>query len=153
MTTVFRSIAAFLGQGAAAVTLAAAVSACAPSGVGDPCTPENIPSDGFDRREAYVETGSVQCRTRVCLVYQYDGDPTRCEREDCTQDEVQEIEDGVFCSCRCKAPAGQPTCECPEGFICTEDYIVNSSSVPGTQGSYCVRKKPYCADNPDAPGC
>ncbi len=144
----FRSIAAFLGQGAAVVTLAAAVSACAPSGVGDPCTPENIPSDGFDRREAYVETGSVQCRTRVCLVYQYDGDPTRCDREECTPDEIQEIENSVFCSSKCKEPT-----DCPEGFICTEEPIVDSNIVPGTRGFYCVRKRPYCADNPDAPGC
>ncbi len=52
----------------------AAVGCNAP-GVGDPCTPENIPSDGFNGSEAYLETSSVQCRTRVCMVYQLQGDP------------------------------------------------------------------------------
>ncbi len=157
MTAVFRSIVAFLGRRAveAAWVLAFATGAvaCAPSGVGDPCTPENIPPGGFDEREAYVETGSVQCRTRVCLVYRYQGDPTRCEREECDQLDQQQVADRVFCSCRCRAPEGQPTCECAEGFVCTEDYIISSERVPGTQGAYCVKRDLYCEDNPDATVC
>ncbi len=157
MTAVFRSTVAFLGRSIAwavwALGLSAGVAACAPSGVGDPCTPENIPPGGFDEREAYVETGSVQCRTRVCLVYRYQGDPTRCEQEECADIELQDIADRVFCSCRCRAPEGQPTCACPEGFVCTEDYIINNAMVPGTQGAYCVKKSLYCNDNPDATPC
>ncbi len=47
-----------------------------PAGVGDPCVPEEEHQPtfgGFDYMEVSVETGSVQCRTRVCLVNQFQG--------------------------------------------------------------------------------
>lgn len=49
--------------------------ACAPQGQGDPCTPEAVPGNGFVAEEVYVETSSVQCRTRVCMVYHLQGNP------------------------------------------------------------------------------
>jgi hypothetical protein len=55
--------------------MAAAATGCAPVGQGDPCTPEAIPGNGFVANEVYVETSSVQCRTRVCMVYHLQGNP------------------------------------------------------------------------------
>ena len=43
--------------------------------VGAPCLPEQVPETGFDDREAYIESSSVQCETRVCIVYHLKGDP------------------------------------------------------------------------------
>lgn len=50
---------------------------CQTSGVGDPCIPQAIPAGGFRNGDTVIETTSVMCRTRVCLVYQFTGDPTR----------------------------------------------------------------------------
>ena len=55
--------------------LALALTACTGSPVGDPCIPESIPAGGFDAQEVYLETSSVQCRTRVCMVYRLQGNP------------------------------------------------------------------------------
>jgi hypothetical protein len=124
--------------------------ACQSSGVGDPCTPEQIPEGGFRPGESYLETSSVQCRTRVCMVQDFEGDPSKVfygpgdSRNTCEVDEegcnyAAEVEDSVFCTCRCGAPAGSntPTCECPSGFECAE--ILQGGGI-GIQGSYCVRK-------------
>lgn len=45
------------------------VSGCEPTGVGDPCTPETVPDQGFLYNDVYVETSSLQCRTRVCMAF------------------------------------------------------------------------------------
>ena len=97
------------------------------SGVGDPCDPESVPGGGFDPNEVYLETSSVQCRTRVCMVYKIDGLPS----------DSQANEDRVYCSCRCDAPADSntPTCNCPNGFVC--ETILNQGG-SGIQGGYCV---------------
>jgi hypothetical protein len=53
-----------------------ACASCKPGGVGDPCIPEDEYSPtfaGFDEREVNVESGSVQCETRVCLVNHFRG--------------------------------------------------------------------------------
>lgn len=99
----------------------------ATSGVGDPCDPESVPGGGFDPNEVYLETSSVQCRTRVCMVYKIDGLPS----------DSQANEDRVYCSCRCDAPADSntPTCNCPNGFVC--ETILNQGG-SGIQGGYCV---------------
>ncbi|MBC7171988.1 MAG: hypothetical protein H5U40_06170 [Polyangiaceae bacterium] len=50
------------------------------------------------------------------------------------------VEDSVYCSCRCRAPAGSdtPTCDCPSGFVC-EDILENGGI--GFQGGYCVKSE------------
>ena len=57
------------------VALALFAGACADTGVGDACVPEQVPAGGFLASETYLETSSVQCATRVCLVRELDGDP------------------------------------------------------------------------------
>ncbi len=123
-----------------AVALAAlTATACQVEAVGDPCVPENVPAGGFLSGEAYLETSSVQCRTRVCIVNDLQGDPTRigCAEEGCVSQ--QEVDDSVYCTCRCDGPAGAADfCECPEGFECKQ---VLSSGGVGIVGSYCVKPK------------
>ncbi len=121
------------------------MAGCPSTGVGDPCVPEQIPSDGFDPQESYIEASSVQCRTRVCMVYRLDGDPSQSFEEciaaggspqACTIHPTDEdINARVFCSCRCDGAGGAPTCECGDGFTCTE--ILNQGGA-GLRGSYCV---------------
>ena len=91
-----------------AVALGAVMLGCPSTpGVGDPCDPEQVPeAPGFDPSETYLETNSVQCRTRVCMVRNFDGIP-------------QGDEDEIYCTCRCFAEdANTPTCGCPNGFTC-----------------------------------
>lgn len=120
---------------------------CQTSGVGDPCDPENIPEGGFNGAEAYLETSSVQCRTRVCMVYQLAGDPRNTPEQTgcnpaadptCIPDSA--IEERVYCTCRCRAPEGvnSPTCGCPGGFECVEVLELGGD---GIRGSYCVNKE------------
>jgi hypothetical protein len=122
-------------------------SGCSSSGVGDPCVPEAVPEGGFRPDETYLETSSVQCATRICLVRGLDGDPNKVfgETAVCDQEEpdpscvtAAEVERDVYCSCRCAAPAGSgvPTCGCPSGFLCEE---VLETGGDGLRGSYCVR--------------
>jgi hypothetical protein len=132
-------------------TLAVA-QGCSSPAVGDPCLPEQVPTDGFAHNEAYVESGSVQCETRVCLVYQLGGDPREgCVprgNPDCAPGQPceplvrcptqEEISDHVYCTCRCDAgETGLDTCECPVGYKCTE---VLEQGDRGVRGSYCVLK-------------
>ncbi|MEM9865672.1 MAG: hypothetical protein AAF938_28955, partial [Myxococcota bacterium] len=150
-----------LAQSALLIASIAGLSACASSGVGDPCIPENVPLNndtgerGFVPDEVYIETGSVQCRTRVCLTFQLDGDPTSTRDEciaagnppDVCADRHPIIEDirgetsRVFCSCRCDRPTpdGAPPCECPGGFVCSEESNLEQGG-PGIRGSYCIRE-------------
>ena len=49
---------------------------CTPGGVGDPCVPEDEYSatfSGFGEAEANVESQSLQCETRVCIVNHFRG--------------------------------------------------------------------------------
>jgi hypothetical protein len=126
-----------------------ALVGCEAPGVGDPCVPEAIPPDpGFSPLEIYLETSSVQCRTRVCMVYQFEGNPSEslqeCEApggsgENCGAKPPQElIDEAVFCTCRCDTTTeGASTCECPDGFSCAP--ILDEEAGPGIAGSYCVR--------------
>jgi hypothetical protein len=123
---------------------------CRGSSVGDPCTPEQIPPGGFNLEESYLETSSVQCRTRVCMVRGLQGDPTNVFYEagdsrntcmlgvDADCHSAEEIEDTVYCTCRCRAPEGSntPTCNCPGGFECVD--VLESGGI-GIQGGYCVK--------------
>ena len=141
----------------AVALLSLAAVGCAPVGLGDPCTPEAIPSGGFSPREVYVESGSVQCRTRTCMVFHLNGNPEctpdcaqcaqggsaacpRCTPNEsgtylCVQEGAPEAENSderVFCSCRCSAGGNPslPLCQCITGFRCVPD------GDPG--GGYCV---------------
>jgi len=64
----------------AGIALLGMTASCEPPGVGDPCTPEvrpppNPDSPGMNQPWAYgevsVETRSLQCRTRTCMVYHF----------------------------------------------------------------------------------
>lgn len=128
-----------------AISLLGLLTGCPAPAVGDPCQPESVPCDtssgqcGFNSAEAYIEAGSVQCRTRVCMVYHLDGDPREgCEPADCASQD--DVEKSVYCTCRCDAPdSDASTCECPDGFECTEILGLGGT---GIQGSYCVKPKP-----------
>jgi hypothetical protein len=118
---------------------------CQAKGIGDPCVPEAIPANGFDVREIYVETSSVQCRTRTCIVFKLDGNPADdCDpnTENCAnpQEPVTSTTSAerVFCSCRCSAAGGDvntPLCECGDGFHCVD---VLTAGGEGIRGGYCV---------------
>ena len=133
--------------------LALALTACTGSPVGDPCVPESIPQGGFDSQEVYLETSSVQCRTRVCMVYRLEGNPELvCEDCDgcpgCLPRATVNAQ--VLCTCRCDANGDPsiPLCDCGDGFRCLgedERGFVNSGG-DGVQGGYCV---PCIAQNDD----
>jgi hypothetical protein len=145
---------------AVAITLVALLatafsSACTTPAVGAPCLPEQVPSGGFDESEAYIESSSVQCETRVCMVYHLSGAPsettkcvpkaqiTACPVNDkncipaiqCA--DPDDIVRRVYCTCRCES--GDPkfaSCSCPSGYSCRS--VLEQGSV-GVKGSYCVR--------------
>ena len=131
--------------------LMSVASGCSTPAVGAPCLPEQVPTTGFNDLEAYVESSSVQCQTRVCLVYKLKGDPRpNCVMvaptvdskgnpvggHDCAS--AAELQKRVYCTCRCKAPSNTEfaNCECPDGFSCTN---VLDQGDPGVRGSYCVK--------------
>lgn len=123
---------------------AAAMFGCAPSSIGDPCVPESIPEGGYAASEIYIETGSVQCRTRTCMVYEMEGNPeTPCRGDDSDPEDCvspQAIEQQIFCSCRCSAAEGAatntPLCGCGEGYTCVDDLVTEGGD--GVIGGYCV---------------
>jgi hypothetical protein len=126
---------------------------CEAPGVGDPCEPETIPENGFQESEVYLETRSLQCRTRVCLVNHLQGDPSvsaSCGSPDADPARCAlyvspaEVEDRVYCTCKCDGQDKDTIrCEeCPEGFQCCPAFTIGP---PGLRGSYCVRKG-TCSD-------
>jgi hypothetical protein len=130
--------------------LALAAGGCSTPAVGAPCLPEQVPATGFDKREAYIETSSVQCETRVCMVYKLDGDPSKdCQPVACPVDEPgcttekkcaspTDADKSIYCTCRCDSGNSDfAECECPDNFACVP---VLEQGGPGVQGSYCVRK-------------
>lgn len=134
-----------LGVATLTIGLGLLAAGCNGSPIGDPCIPESIPAGGFDDREIYLETGSVQCRTRTCMVYELDGDPRQVQGSDTCVDpdlcvSAQELDQQVFCSCRCSAPQGSevntPLCDCGDGYTCVDDVVTTGG--PGVRGGYCV---------------
>jgi hypothetical protein len=147
------------------------VGACANEGVGDPCIPETIPCStttndagvvtgkkcGFNVSESYIESSSVQCRSRLCIVHNLDNksggqvpaDPTKVCGESPGQGQPawtradgcvteDELSASIFCTCRCDGPSTSVEfCSCPSGFSCQE---ILSLGGDGIRGSYCVRK-------------
>lgn len=142
--------------GVAIALLGLGLGACADEGVGDPCIPEKIPCNssgkncGFEASESYIESSSVQCRSRFCIVHKLDNgtngrvraDPTNvCGKDDapgtngCTPQAA--IDESVYCTCRCDGPkTSVEFCECPGGFKC--EQVLNLGG-DGIKGSYCVR--------------
>ena len=132
--------------------LVALLSGCSTPAVGAPCLPEQVPDTGFSELEAYVESSSVQCETRVCIVYKLDGDPregcvpapaTDCDAKDPTCKPLKrcadpsEVGKRVYCTCRCDAKGtGFAECACPDGFTCVD---VLEQGGPGVRGGYCVK--------------
>lgn len=130
-------------------------AACAEEGVGDPCTPEAIPikggNYGFEASESYIEASSVQCRSRLCIVRNLDNgtggmipaDPrpqgvceTNGSRPGCVPQ--GEVNNSVYCTCKCGGPKTSEQCDCPEPFQCREILTLGGD---GIRGSYCVRPK------------
>ena len=115
----------------AAVLVIWVVAGCTPEGVGDPCEPESCPTKiddpttpyneasecDWQYEEIYLEHFSLQCRTRVCMVFRYEEDLWE-----------------PYCSRRCGPGAAYP--KCPGGYACAE---VSTSATPGA-GCYCVAK-------------
>ncbi|HJL15638.1 MAG TPA: hypothetical protein RMH99_08285 [Sandaracinaceae bacterium LLY-WYZ-13_1] len=103
------------------------VLACVGDPVGDPCLPEQVPEDARSG-ETFVEDGSPQCATRVCIARGLMGDPTPGCTEGCASD--ADVRDHVYCTCRCDGP---DACACPDGFVCEDT---------GALGHFCVRELP-----------
>lgn len=127
-----------------AAIVATIAAGCAESGVGDPCVPVHPPYTGganehpcpaggpdagcFVGGEVYIETRSLQCRTRVCMVYHWDEFAAPEERNQ-----------RVYCTCRCggtDVADRSQFCTCPSGFVCATAFVAGE---PGIRGSYCVR--------------
>ena len=145
----FRHLVAVIILGSAALC----AIGCSDEGVGDPCIPEAIPCDssgkncGYKASEAYLEASSVQCRSRLCLVYKLDNesnnlipsDPRElCSRNDnapgcLTEDQLNR---SIYCTCRCGGGNGTANCKCPSGFSCE---TILTQGGPGIVGDYCVR--------------
>jgi hypothetical protein len=127
------------------------VAACEPAGVGDPCTPEVQPPEGqtWAYGEVSVETRSLQCRTRTCMVYHFfpagrePGEPDWRVRdqwplEDTPQEPCRNIETQEFITHFCKMRRTEegylvrdmdPPLEHPEWF-CNFDMALLNSSQP-----------------------
>jgi hypothetical protein len=100
--------------------------ACADTGIGDPCSPARpAPVGGATRgyfvsQEIYLETRSLQCRTRVCMVWKWD-----------EQARPEEESKRSFCTVKCEQDS-----ECPTDFRCVTAFVAGD---PGIRGKYCVR--------------
>jgi hypothetical protein len=135
------------GLAAAIVVALLGMVGCGAPGVGDPCIPEQVPDNGFDDSEAYIESSSVQCETRVCMVWHLKGAPPEtqiCMRKSdmCAQQAV--VTDRVYCTCRCDSGNARfASCTCPSGYTCTP---VLEQGSEGVRGSYCVLSKTVSAE-------
>jgi hypothetical protein len=137
---------------------------CAEEGVGDPCIPEAIPYDktkagtasggyGFAASETYLETSSVQCRTRICIVRKLDNGTSNAVPADprghtcskprnagnttgCVTNEA--LNKSIYCTCKCAGPETSELCQCPDGFSCKNVEGLDRGGA-GIQGSYCLR--------------
>jgi hypothetical protein len=131
------SFALACGGSSNGVDVDASDSPTATSHAGEACLPENVPPGGFSATEVYLETSFPLCTTRVCMVYQLEGDPRTvgCDAGTCVTE--QELHDHVYCTCRCSAPSPAELCTCPSGFVCVDDLVTIGGT--GVLGGYCVR--------------
>ncbi len=120
--------------------------------LGRSCTLESVPAGGLDDRNVHLELGHPGCGTGVCMAFRLRGDPNpACEPTaslscdpaldpGCVPFAVcadpEEVPDRVYCSCRCRAPEGEPTCPCLDGFTCVEAVPHGPDTF---RGGYCVR--------------
>lgn len=136
---------------------------CTDEGIGDPCVPEDEyrpEFSGYSPQEVNVESRSLQCRSRVCLVNQFQGRSSciygqasgsgGCKTPDGMLDvsvpvepqlEARPVDDAVYCSCRCDGEdPDAPYCDCPDGYSCAD--LVPYIPIADAQlaGSYCVRE-------------
>jgi hypothetical protein len=105
------------------------------------CNPEQVGTDRaacFYSAETYVETGSPDCASGVCLVHRF-GEATLLP----AQREVERRR-RVTCSCRCAVPPSlaasvdpSTLCACPTGFVCREG-VIGAAFPDALRGSYCV---------------
>lgn len=124
------------------------LAACGAPAVGDPCLPEQVPDDGFEISEAYIESSSVQCQTRVCMVWKLQGAPqgsTPCLNNPAKCATEAEVSKKVYCTCRCDAGNSRfAECTCPSGYTCTP---VLEQGSEGVRGSYCVLSETVTSEN------
>lgn len=136
----------FVAVGVAAA--GAGAPACHDQGLGDPCVPDQetrADFAGFSEDEVNVETRSMECVSRLCLVNHYRGrvtpggpptTPAPCSH--------RPARDAVYCSCRCanvdgRTDDGFPYCACPDGFTCTQLVSSIGQDVErGLTGAYCI---------------
>jgi hypothetical protein len=120
--------------------------ACGAPAVGDPCLPEQVPDDGFEISEAYIESSSVQCQTRVCMVWKLQGAPpgsAPCVKDNKCATQA-DVDKKVYCTCRCDAGNSRfAECTCPSGYTCTP---VLEQGSEGVRGSYCVLSETVTSD-------
>ena len=115
----------------AAIAILAVATGCTPEGVGDPCEPEACPAVytdtdppvliegecGWHSGEVYLESFSLQCRSRVCMVFR-----------------AEEGLWGPYCTRRCGP--GAAIRDCGANYKCAE--VVDEESVGA--GCYCVHE-------------
>ena len=144
---VFRTQAVMLHVTAATFAALLGFGACGAPAVGDPCLPEQVPDDGFEISEAYIESSSVQCQTRVCMVWKLQGAPlgsAPCVSGRATCAEQADVDKKVYCTCRCDAGNSRfAECTCPSGYTCTP---VLEQGSEGVRGSYCVLSETVTSD-------
>lgn len=129
-------------RGTAACGVGGVGASCAPLRPAEGgCNPEQAGADRaacFHAAETYVETGSPDCRSGVCLVHRF-GEATLlpAQREG-------ERRRRVTCSCRCAVPPSlaasvdpSSLCACPAGFVCREG-VAGAAFSDALRGSYCV---------------
>jgi hypothetical protein len=161
----------------AVAAVAALPVACTSGGVGDPCTPDeeyDALFDGFDIAENYLESRSLQCATRVCLVNYFQGrvscplgqsaaDITPCAGPGdtaCAAGQSCVVSDTLAQACDPCDPAKDAGCmplSCPAGLtcdparkLCTCDSSSPAVTVAGV--SYgCGYFDPSCVPSASAP--
>lgn len=133
---------------AAAGVCVASAPACERGDVGDPCVPDRESGDpsftGFSADEVSVDSRSMECRTRTCLVNHFQGRVHDSDaagvRPRCSH---RPVADAVYCSCRCanvdgRTDDGSVYCRCPDGFTCTQLVSSIGARDEGVTGAYCI---------------
>lgn len=136
---VLRTEALLLSAAASLLVSLLSLTGCSTPGVGDPCVPEQIPEGGFQSSEAYIESSSVQCETRVCMVWHLQGTPDGspgCASANPPCVAENEAAPQWYCTCRCDSGDSRfAACTCPGDYTCK---VVLEQGSAGVKGSYCV---------------